>query len=144
MPASSDGNHGGRLSATRRDFIKTSGLAMGALATGTFAYAPAGYAKDAELYPAQRIACVVPNAPGGGYDIIARAIGPYLAKHLRLLTPGAKGGDLIVRNEERKGYRIVAAGKPDGYMIGMMDTSPYIDTLLGTAEVDFTKYTFLQ
>jgi tripartite-type tricarboxylate transporter receptor subunit TctC len=51
---------------------------------------------------------------------------------------------MIVRNEERKGYRIIAAGKPDGYMIGMMDTTPYIETLLGTAEVDFTKYTFLQ
>lgn len=137
-------NDGNEMGSTRRDFIKTSGLALGALTTGTFAGSPFGYAKGAELFPSQRIACVVPNAPGGGYDIIARAIGPYLAKHLRLLTPGAKGGDIIVRNEERKGYRIIASGKPDGYMIGMMDSTPYIENLLGVAEVDFTKYTFLQ
>ena len=144
MTANGDGNHGSIIRATRRDFIKTSGLAIGALAAGTLADSPFGYAREAGLYPSQRIACVVPNAPGGGYDIIARAIGPYLGKYLRLLTPGTKGGDMIVRNEERKGYRIIAAGKPDGYMIGMMDSSPYIETLLGTAEVDFTKYTFLQ
>lgn len=144
MKTNDNSNHGGGISSTRRDFIKFSGLTMGALATGTFVDSPFGYAKEMGLYPSQKIACIVPNAPGGGYDIIARAIGPYLAKHLRLLTPGAKGGDLIVRNEQRKGYRIVADGKTDGYMIGMMDTSPYIDTLLGTAEVDFTKYTFLQ
>jgi tripartite-type tricarboxylate transporter receptor subunit TctC len=137
-------NQGGNISSTRRDFIKISGLTIGGWATGTFGDSRFGYAKDPELYPAQRIACVIPNAPGGGYDIIARAIGPYLAKHLRSLTPGAKGGDMIVRNEERKGYRILAAGKPNGYMIGMMDSTPYIETLLGTAEVDFTKYSFLQ
>jgi tripartite-type tricarboxylate transporter receptor subunit TctC len=137
MTTNCNSNQGGKINSTRRDFIKISGLTIGALATGTFADSPTGYAKDAELYPAQRIACVIP-------DIIARAIGPYLAKHLRLLTPGAKGGDMIVRNEERKGYRILAAGKPDGYMVGMMDSTPYIETLLGTAEVDFTKYTFLQ
>jgi tripartite-type tricarboxylate transporter receptor subunit TctC len=144
MTTNDRSNQGEKIFSTRRDFMKVSGLTIGGLAAGTLANAPFGYAKAAELYPAQRIACIVPNAPGGGYDIIARAIGPYLAKHLRLLTPGAKGGDLIVRNEQRKGYRIVADGKPDGYMIGMMDTSPYIETLLGTAEVDFTKYTFLQ
>ncbi len=133
------------VDATRRDFLKISGISMGALATGAFSGLPLGYAKPAkDLYPSGRIAYVVPNAPGGGYDIIGRAIGPYLTKYLRSLSPGATGGDIIVRNEERRGYRILAAGKPDGYMVGMMDSTPYIDTLLGTAEVDFTKYTFLQ
>jgi len=144
MTTKSDCNDGGKISSTRRDFMKISGLSLGAWAAGTYADSPLVYAKATELYPAQRIACVNPNSPGGGYDIIARAIGPYLAKYLRQMTPGATGGDIIVRNEERRGYRILAAGKPDGYMIGMMDSSPYIETLLGTAEVDFTKFTFLQ
>ncbi|MBI4632308.1 MAG: twin-arginine translocation signal domain-containing protein [Deltaproteobacteria bacterium] len=129
---------------TRRDFLKISGLSVGALATGAFADLPLGYAKAKEVYPSGRIAYVVPNAPGGGYDIIGRAIGPFLTKYLRILSPGATGGGIVVKNEERKGYRILAAGKPDGYMIGMMDSTPYIETLLGTADVDFTKYTFLQ
>ena len=144
MTTGGDGKQGTMLNSTRRDFIKISGLSLGAWASGTALDIPFGYAKAAEVYPSQRIACVNPNSPGGGYDIIARAIGPYLAKYLRQLSPGAAGGDIIVRNEERRGYRILATGRPDGYMIGMMDTSPYIETLLGTAEVDFTKFTFLQ
>jgi tripartite-type tricarboxylate transporter receptor subunit TctC len=145
MSRNDDFKQGDQGGSTRRAFLKISGLSVGALAAGTFTNTAFGSAKPAkERYPSERIACVVPNAPGGGYDIIARAIGPYLTKHLRLLTPGATGGDIVVRNEERKGYRILATGKPDGYMIGMMDTTPYIDTLLGTADVDFTKYTFLQ
>jgi tripartite-type tricarboxylate transporter receptor subunit TctC len=128
--------------STRRNFLKISGLSAGALALGPLVNVSFGAAKS--LYPSAKIAFVVPNAPGGGYDIIARAIGPYLTKHLRMLTPGAGGGDMVVRNEERRGYTILYNAKPDGYMIGMMDTTPYIETLLGTAEVDFTKYTFLQ
>ncbi len=144
MKKNNDLNQLERTGSTRRDFLKISGLSVGALAAGTFADLPFSYAKAKELYPSERIAYVVPNAPGGGYDIIGRAIGPYLTKYLRLLTPGATGGGIVVKNEERKGYRILATGKPDGYMIGMMDSTPYIETLLGTAEVDFTKYTFLQ
>ena len=132
----------GKGEPTRRDFLKISGLSAGSLALGPLVNLSFGAAKS--LYPSAKIAFVVPNAPGGGYDIIARAIGPYLTKYLRMLTPGANGGDMVVRNEERKGYTILYNAKPDGYMIGMMDTTPYIETLLGTAEVDFTKYTFLQ
>jgi tripartite-type tricarboxylate transporter receptor subunit TctC len=137
-------NQGEKIFSTRRDFMKVSGLTIGSLAAGTLANAPFGYAKTAELYPSQRIAWVNPNSPGGGYDMIARAMGPYLGKYLRQLTPGTKGGDIIVRNEQRRGYQLLATAKPDGYLIGAMDSTPYIETLLGTAEVDFTKYTFLQ
>jgi tripartite-type tricarboxylate transporter receptor subunit TctC len=129
-------------SATRRDFLKISGFSVGALALGPIINAPFAYGKD--LYPATKIQYIVPNKPGGGYDIIARAMGPYMTKYLQKLTPGAKGGGIVVRNEERKGYPILYNAKPDGYTIGIMDTTPYIDNLLGEMEVDFTKYTFLQ
>lgn len=129
-------------SSTRRDFLKISGFSAGALALGPIINAPFVYAKD--LYPSAKIQYIVPNKPGGGYDIIARSMGPYITKYLQKLTPGAKGGGIVVRNEERKGYPILYNAKPDGYTIGIMDTTPYIDNLLGDAEVDFTKYTFLQ
>lgn len=134
----------GKLS-TRRDFLKLSGLSAGALATGQLINVPFVYAKEVKgIYPSKPIQYIIPNKPGGGYDIIARAMGPYMAKYLRSFTPGATGGDMVVRNEERKGYPLLFRAKPDGYAIGMMDTTPYIDSLLGTTEVDFTKYTFLQ
>jgi len=128
-------------SSTRRDFLKISGFSAGALALGPIINSPFASAK--ELYPSAKIQYIVPNKPGGGYDIIGRSMGPYLTKYLQKLTPGAKGGGIVVRNEERKGYPILYNAKPDGYAIGIMDTTPYIDNLLGEAEVDFTKYTFL-
>ena len=127
--------------ATRRDFLKISGVSAGALALGPIINAPFVYGKD--LYPSTKIQYIVPNKPGGGYDIITRAMSPYITKYLQKLTPGAKGGGIVVRNEERKGYPILFNAKPDGYTIGIMDTTPYIDNLLGEMEVDFTKYTFL-
>ncbi len=132
----------GIATPTRREFLKISGYSLGALTVAPLVHESFGAVRGP--YPSGKIAFVVPNAPGGGYDIIARAIAPYLAKHLRAITPGATGGDMVVRNEERKGYTILYNAKPDGSVFGMMDTTPNIETLLGTAEVDFTKYTFLQ
>jgi tripartite-type tricarboxylate transporter receptor subunit TctC len=131
--------------STRRDFLKISGLSTGALAMEQLIKPSYGYAKGVKsVYPSKPIQYIIPNKPGGGYDIIGRSMGPYITKYLRSFTPGATGGDIVVRNEERKGYPILFSAKPDGYSIGMMDTSPYIDNLLGNAEVDFTKYTFMQ
>ena len=127
--------------STRRNFLRITGFSAGALALGPVINTPFVYAKD--LYPSAKIQYIVPNKPGGGYDVIARAMGPYMTKYLQKLTPGAKGGGIVVRNEERKGYPILFNAKPDGYTIGIMDTTPYIDNLLGEMEVDFTKYTFL-
>lgn len=129
-------------SSTRRDFLKFSGLSAGALALGPIINAPFAYAKD--LYPSAKIRYIVNNPPGGGYDILGRAIAPYMTKYLQKLSPRAKGGGIVVRNEERKGYPILFNSKPDGYTIGIMDSTFYLDNLLlGEAEVDATKYTFL-
>ncbi len=129
---------------TRRDFLRISALSATTLSMGQFLKTPAVCAKDAKsVYPSRAIRYVVPKKPGGGYDIIARASAPYITKYLRGLTPGAVGGDFVVRNDERKGYKILFDAKPDGYTIGIIDTTPYIDNLLGLAEEDFTKYTFL-
>jgi tripartite-type tricarboxylate transporter receptor subunit TctC len=130
--------------STRRDFLKISGLSVSALSMGQLINAPLGYAKNAKgIYPSKAIQYIVPKKPGGGYDIIARSTGPYITKYLRSLSPGVAGGGIVVRNEERKGYSILYNAKPDGYTIGIIDTSPYVDNLLGVVEVDFTKYTVL-
>jgi tripartite-type tricarboxylate transporter receptor subunit TctC len=128
--------------ASRRDFLRVSALSAGALAAGSFVHLPFGYAKE-ELYPAKRIDFIVPNKAGGGYDIMARAIGPFMSKHLKGLSPGCTGGDIMVKNAETKGYTLLYNAKPDGYTIGAMDTSPIVDSIMGTTEVDFTKFVFL-
>lgn len=88
-----------------------------ALATAAMALAP--FAAQA-AYPEQPIKMVVAYGAGGGTDIIARVIAPYIEKHLGnnarivvLNRPGAGGGI---------GFGEVANAAPDGYTIGFINT----------------------
>ena len=129
----------------RRDFLKISGITAGLLALDDWGNAPLALSKD--IYPSEKITYVIPNKPGGGHDIYARAISPYLTKYMQQLAPGAKGGQLLLRNEPaaagRKGFSLLFNSKPDGYTIGAIDTAPVTDNIMGTSEFDFTKLTFL-
>ncbi len=130
---------------SRRDFLKITGLSVGAATLGSLGFVPPGFAKD--IYPAARITYILPHKAGGGHDIYARAISPYLTRYLKEVSPGAKGGELVMRNEPaaagRKGYSLLFNSKPDGYTIGAIDTAPVTDNILGKQEFDFTKLTFL-
>jgi len=78
----------------------------------------------AAAYPEKPISLVVAYSPGGGTDLIARAIQPYLEKYLgggaRIVIvhrPGA-GGEI--------GFAAIANAAPDGYTIGFVNTPPLI------------------
>jgi tripartite-type tricarboxylate transporter receptor subunit TctC len=66
-------------------------------------------------YPDRIIKIVVPFAPGGGTDVIARALAQEMAKDL--------GGSVIIENRPGAGTIIgtqaVAASEPDGYTLLM-------------------------
>ena len=73
-------------------------------------------------YPDKPITMIVAYSPGGGTDLIARAIAPYLEKYLgsgaRIVIvhrPGA-GGEI--------GFAAIANSAPDGYTIGFVNTPP--------------------
>src|SRR5687767_2468598 len=75
-------------------------------------------------YPEKPINLVVAYSPGGGTDLIARAIAPYLEKYLgggaRIVIvhrPGA-GGEI--------GFAAIANAPADGYTIGFVNTPPLI------------------
>lgn len=80
-------------------------VALSALATGSIA---AGY-------PDRIVRIVVPFAPGGGTDVIARALAQEMTKDL--------GGSIIIENRPGAGTIIgtqsVAASAPDGYTLLM-------------------------
>lgn len=67
----------------------------------------------AQTYPSKPIRIVVPMAPGGGPDVIARLIGPRLTEGLRQ--------PIVVDNRSGASGRIateyVARAEPDGYTI---------------------------
>ena len=90
----------------RRSLVHALGLALTgtALAPVTSAYAQTGF-------PNKPIRIVVPFAPGGGADLIARFLGVEMGKDL--------GQPIIVENKPGAGTLIgsdmVAKSKPDGY-----------------------------
>ena len=81
----------------------------------------------AQTYPQQSVRLVVPFAPGGGSDIMARTLSEPFAKQL--------GQPVVIDNKPGAGAvigaDIVAKSKPDGYTvlyttIGPQITNPYL------------------
>jgi tripartite-type tricarboxylate transporter receptor subunit TctC len=70
-------------------------------------------------YPQRPITMIIPFAPGGGADITARTLAPFIAKHL----PGAS---IVPLNRAGAGGEIgfteIAQAVPDGYTIGAINT----------------------
>jgi tripartite-type tricarboxylate transporter receptor subunit TctC len=68
-------------------------------------------------YPERVINLIVPFAPGGGTDLSARMIVPYIERHLP--------GRVVVLNRAGAGGQIgaseIARARPDGYTIGFMN-----------------------
>ena len=77
-------------------------------------------------YPEQPINMIIAYAPGGGTDIAARVMMPFIEKYLGegakiniVNRPGASG-DI--------GFSALAAATPDGYTIGFINTPPVLTT----------------
>ncbi len=95
-------------------------------------------AARADTYPSAPIKIVVGYAAGGGTDIVARAMSPFLAKALGQAVivdnkPGAGGG---------AGANFVAHARPDGYTVlissaSSVTISPAISSKIGYSQKDF-------
>ena len=131
----------GRLGFLRYFIVFGGIIAVGLLVS----HAPLCFAKD--VYPAGKITYIVPYAPGGGYDTIARVISPYLTKYLREASPGAKGGEMVIKNEPQasgiKAYSMIYNAKPDGYTFGAFDSAFGSETLRTKLDFDINKFTYL-
>lgn len=98
----------------------------------------------AAAYPSEPIKFIVPRAPGGGTDVLARLLAPGLEKKL--------GVPIIVDNRPDAtavlGAQIVAKAKPDGYTFYASDNSFYqnpaiLESLPFDTLKDFTAVTML-
>ena len=78
--------------------------------------AAAGQAQD---YPTRPVRVIVPYAPGGGSDILARMLAPRAAADLgqQFVVDNRAGGNSMI------GTGLIAKSTPDGYTIGMIDTA---------------------
>src|SRR5688572_6439589 len=94
------------MAATRSNLLVTAVFAV-------LAAAPvAAFAAD---YPTRPIRFVVPFTPGGGTDIITRALGQHLSSVFgqNVIVDNRPGGNTVIATE------IVARARPDGYTLIM-------------------------
>jgi tripartite-type tricarboxylate transporter receptor subunit TctC len=106
----------GSSSASRRAVLQAGGALIGAIAASSLP----GRARAAG-YPDRPIKLIVPFAPGGPTDIMARILGTYLGEAL--------GGTIVVENRPGGGGNIgigvAAHAEPDGYTL-LVTSSAYV------------------
>ena len=117
---------------SRREILKTGGRLIGAAAASSLR--PAG--AKAGGYPERPVKIIVPFAPAGPTDIMARILVSHLAD--------AIGGTLIVENKPGAGGNIgigaAAHAEPDGHTL-LMTSSAYVVNPGLYAKIPYDPYT---
>jgi tripartite-type tricarboxylate transporter receptor subunit TctC len=111
------------------------------LLTGTAALTAAALARPAiaQDYPQRPVRIIVPYAPGGASDILARLIQPPLERAL--------GQSFVVDNRgggaSQVGTQAIATAAPDGYTVGVIDSAFVINPGLFAGKLPYdTKKDF--
>jgi tripartite-type tricarboxylate transporter receptor subunit TctC len=80
----------------------------------------------AQAYPSRPVRIIVPFAPGGATDIIARLVGQWLSERLgqQFVTENRPGAGSNV------GTEVVVNAPPDGYTLLQVGASSAINTTL--------------
>jgi len=100
-----------------------------------------GMSVPAEPYPSKSIRWVVPFNPGGGVDVLTRALVREMGKELKV--------PIIVQNIPGGGARIGASNvftsKPDGYTLGtfVVGTLVIPQVIFGNAPYDVRKFVWV-
>jgi tripartite-type tricarboxylate transporter receptor subunit TctC len=112
-------------------------LALGILSIAVLWLASAApVAAAADDYPTRPIRLIVPFAPGGGTDMVARVIAPKLSERLggvSVIVDNRGGAGAII------GTGIAAKATPDGYTLLVCDTAHTIQPVLQKLEYDPIK-----
>jgi len=109
---------------------------LGVLAAAIPLLASSAPAATAENYPTRPIRLIVPFAPGGGTDMVARVIAPKLSERLGgtpVIVDNRGGGGAVI------GTAMAARATPDGYTLLVADTAHTIQPVLQKLEYDPIK-----
>src|SRR5262245_47016910 len=102
--------------ATRRKAMRSAAAAWAGVVLSAFLGSGTAHAQS---YPAKPVRIVVPFAPGGPNDILARVIGQKLTESWgqQVIVENRAGGGTVI------GTEMVAKSAPDGYNLLMVSTS---------------------
>jgi tripartite-type tricarboxylate transporter receptor subunit TctC len=129
----------------RRDFLKFLGSAGCATLLGGLTGTSLGFAKDA--YPNGKVTWIVGHPPGGGIDLTARGLAPYMEKYLKSLSsrPGKTG--VVIKNlpggAEMRAMNELYHSAPDGYTVASGGDILHTRQVLGTLGFDIFDLTFV-
>lgn len=115
----------------RKRCVHVSGLCLAILF-----FASAAPVTAADSYPTRPIRMIVPFAPGGGTDMVARVIAPKLSERLggtSVVVDNRGGAGAII------GTAMAAKATPDGYTLLLCDTAHTIQPALQKLEYDPIK-----
>jgi tripartite-type tricarboxylate transporter receptor subunit TctC len=106
------------------------------LASGAAALAAGSGLARAQVYPSRTVRIIVPVAPGGALDILARLCGQWLSERL--------GQSFIIENRPGAGTNIgietVVRSAPDGYTLLLIPASVAVNaTLYETLNFNFLR-----
>jgi tripartite-type tricarboxylate transporter receptor subunit TctC len=106
------------MKLSRRSFLH--------LATSAAALPAVSRIARAQTYPSRPVRVIVPTAPSGAFDIMARLIGQWLSERL--------GQPFVIENRSGGGTNIgteaVVRASPDGYTLLMVGTTQAINATL--------------
>lgn len=111
-------------------------LLPGILSVAILLFVSSAPVPAAEDYPSRPIRIIVPFAPGGGTDMVARVIAPKLSERLggtTVIVDNRGGAGAII------GTAIAAKATPDGYTLLVCDTAHTIQPVLQKLEYDPIK-----
>ncbi len=93
-------------------------------------------------FPEQEIKIIVPYSAGGGFDLAARMLAPYLAKYLpndtSVIIENISGGNGNI------GLGELTRADADGYTLGLINLpGHFVQQILGDASYDLTEYEYV-
>ena len=103
---------------------------------------PAGAAEPEDFYKGKTVSLVIGYSVGGGYDAYGRLVARHLGKHIPG-NPSVVAQNMTGAGSLKAANYLYSVAPKDGSVIGTFSRSQGIAPLLGKAEFDSTRFSWL-